>query len=252
MQIESTTDYDVFKQSDRNRLVKESNLKALEEAIKTNNLLPFRPILVNEDFYIIDGKHRLEVARKLRLPIYYIISNAINLEDMITLNNNQKGWTIGDYLHYYVAVNMPEYVKLSDFINKYNLPTNIAIQMLNRTRAKDFFKDFREGRYQFPSNDDFIEAQNMHLLIMDLIAFIKKKTSGNKSYLDRVTFYGALVDFFSCKSVVFEIFKKKLELKLNLLRKCTTQNEYRDIFREMYNWKNKSKISDEQFSETCN
>lgn len=248
--IESTIDYSVFKIHPRNRKIDNMNLRKLEESVKANNTLDSHPILVDKDFYIIDGQHRLKIAQKLSVPIYYISSKHLCYDDMIRLNNNQKAWNISDYLNYYAVSESPEYIKLNDFLRKTNIQINIAIQLLNGTRALSFFKDFREGKYKFPSNDELVEAENKNIMIKDVIQFIKKKTSGNKIYLDRVTFYGALVDFFNCKSVSFEVFKKKLHFKLDLLRHCTKQCQYVQIFKEIYNWKNQSPVCDSDFIET--
>lgn len=249
MQIESTTDYEVFKCNERNRRLDRANLAAIEQSIRNKNLLHERPILIDKDFYIIDGQHRLEVAKALDLPIYFIISENVELKDMIALNNCQKGWNIANYLNYYVMVGEEEYIKLNDFIKKSGIQINIAIKLLNGNRSLNFFKNFREGRYKFPTKEEYEEAENKNFLIKDVIEFIKKKTSGPKIYLGRVTFYGALVDFFNCKSFNYETFKKKLHYKLDFLRPCTKQCEYVRIFKEIYNWKNQSPISETEFTE---
>lgn len=244
IQVEKTTDYDIFKKDESNRNHDEALLKKLEAAIKQTNLLKTHPILVNKERYVIDGQHRLEVARRLQIPIYYMQDDSFEKKDMITCNVNLKPWTIVDYLNFYVNQGYEHYEWLNIFIQEEKLQLNIALHLLNGCRSADFFKKFKEGKYTFPTQAEYEEVKNKKKLIKEVIDYIKKSTSGHKTYLDRVTFYGALVDFFNIKSFVYETFMKKLSYKLDLIHPCTKQCEYVRIFKEIYNWKNHQPLKD--------
>lgn len=244
--VEETTDYDIFKLHPSNRRLSNSNLTKLMKSIEENNLLRSCPIIVDKQYRVIDGQHRLAAAQKLGLPITFQICDGISSHDMVLLNNNQKQWSIGDYLNFYVSEGYLEYIKLADFCKAQNLQLNIALHLLNGCRSLDFFKMFKTGLYTYPDVAEYDEACEKNRLIKETIDYIKKKTSGPKGYLDRVTFYGALVDFFNIKSFEYDVFMKKLSFRLDLLRPCTKQGDYLNIFKNMYNWKNKEPIDFEE------
>lgn len=76
-----TTDYDKFKalQDFESAVEKQSSrFKGLAKSIKELGLL--QPILVNENFEIIDGNHRFEACKSLQVPIWYILSEGYGIE----------------------------------------------------------------------------------------------------------------------------------------------------------------------------
>lgn len=71
-QILKTSSYTRFNSMRGNRKVSERHVRSLVNSISNRNLLAANPILVDEAMNVIDGQHRLEAARKLNTPIYYI------------------------------------------------------------------------------------------------------------------------------------------------------------------------------------
>lgn len=238
MLVQETKDYDVFQHYDCNRNLHEGNLKKLKKSISENNLLKSRPILIDEKFRVIDGKHRLEVARRMGIPIWYQVHQNAIPEDIILLNNAVKSWNISDYLNFYSKNNYPHYVELNKFIDKNKFDVNIALHLLNGAKDTGFYKEFKNGLYIFPDSNQYIQVVLRKNMIEDTIEFIKKKTSGNKTYLDRVTFYCALVEFFSIEHFNYEVFTKKIQYKLDLMHPCSKKEDYLKILKDIYNWKN--------------
>lgn len=239
---ESTTDYDVFKKHEANRDVAEANVRGLIASISKKNMLHVRPILVDKDFNVIDGNHRLEAARRMQIPIYFEIDTNLQTEDMYLINSAQKNWSLSDYLNYYVHQKNENYIKLNDFLVKEDLPLNLSFSLLNGLRHGSFFKDFREGKYQFPNETELQEALDKRQKILWTIDYIKKKTSGQKLYLSRVAFFNALVEFFNIKTFDYSVFMNKLQYKLDLIRPCTKYSDYVRIFKDIYNWKNQNPL----------
>lgn len=88
--VQSTNDYTMFQKCKSNRELDPGNIKRIKSSILAKNLLHLRPILVSKNFEIIDGQHRLEAARLLKVPIFYQIHEESDFEDVILLNANQK------------------------------------------------------------------------------------------------------------------------------------------------------------------
>jgi len=244
--VEQTKDYDVFLKHKCNRPVDESAVERLMNSIQKRNRLSSKPICVDPDFCIIDGQHRLEAAKRLGIPIYYVQEDFCS-DDMLQMNANQKNWLITDYLNFYSKTKghprYDDYVKLKEFMDTEKVTVSIAVQLLNSDRSSEFFRKFKDGIYQFPTEEEFGEAMEKNSKIKETIDYIKRKTSGSKGWLDKVTFYSAMVDFFNVKSFEYKTFQTKLEYKLDLLRPCTRQCDYVRIFKDIYNWKNQSPIT---------
>ncbi len=237
MKVEETIDYDLFKRHESNRDVNEKQVLALMKSISEKNQLKSKPILVDDDGNIIDGQHRLEAAKRLGIPIPYCIDPHANINDIVRLNNNQDEWKASDYLKHYATNGSPEYVKLKNFIDSQKMSLNIALQLLNGQRSMHFHRKFKQGDYIFPSEEEYQEALERNNRIKEVIEFIKKRTSGNKSYLDRVTFYSALVNFYNITSFSHEVFMHKLSQRLNLMSPRTRECDYAVLFKEIYNFK---------------
>ena len=70
--IYETNDYEKFKLLGLNRPLTDNH--SLEQVIKENNLLKYNAMIVTPDFEVLDGQHRLEICKKLGMPIFYIIN----------------------------------------------------------------------------------------------------------------------------------------------------------------------------------
>ena len=94
-QVQVTSNYQIFKTLTSNRKVDMNHVKRLATSMKENpHLFETRPILVNENMFVIDGQHRLKAAQINKQPVYYMVSKGITIEDTRTLNTTQANWTI--------------------------------------------------------------------------------------------------------------------------------------------------------------
>jgi len=125
--IQKTKKYDIFKfREDNRQKIDENHVKRLIESIKNRNLLEFRPIMLNSDYEVIDGQHRLLAAKELNIEIFYEIHKDLKSGDIIELNV-AKTWQMEDYLNYYVKNGHKEYQNFDAFLKKNNLSINIGL-----------------------------------------------------------------------------------------------------------------------------
>lgn len=144
IQIEGTTEYEKFKSPTSNREIDHVHVNRLIRAIKRRNLLQLRPIIVNTKWEIIDGQHRLEAARRLKIPIFYIMSDEITKSDMAILNSFQKNWKVMDYINYYTIEKHRGFDVLSRHISMYpDFTTSSVIQLLHPQHSRS--KGLRDG-----------------------------------------------------------------------------------------------------------
>jgi len=107
-----TKNYSIFKTIEINREVEDR--PRLFKSIKDNGQLI--PIIVNKNFEVIDGQHRLHCCIELQIPVKYEVSN-LEAKDIFEINNNAKIWRPIDYLRAAVKKGHVNASILLDIIN---------------------------------------------------------------------------------------------------------------------------------------
>lgn len=149
-----TTNYDMFKALIGNRDVKNGRVVKTMESIQEFGWLT-EPILVNENFEVIDGQGRLEALRRLEMPIEFIIERGIGIKECQGLNHYQKNWSTMDYIDSFIAAGNENYVWLKSMINKYKRLTNSVIFSIaasggrsSTIGANDYFVALENGTFK--------------------------------------------------------------------------------------------------------
>lgn len=145
-QVHETMDYDAFRFKRDNRKIKEN--QKLKEEIRAFGILV--PIIVNEKYEIIDGQNRFDNARKLKMPIPFIVVPGAGKKEMISINTTSKQWTIHDFINSYADEGIEEYETMQSLLKKYevNVSTLCALAFNTTDTARPVTK-VREGRLKF-------------------------------------------------------------------------------------------------------
>lgn len=95
--INSTTDYDKFNLLTYNRPINESHVHRLMKLMRVDNQTDIFPIVVDKDFNVVEGQHRLAAAKALKIPIYYIQSDRDFSQKTISqFNSVHRKWNRSD------------------------------------------------------------------------------------------------------------------------------------------------------------
>lgn len=150
VKIQSTTDYDQFKKLEGNRPLNKGLLAAIHESVENDgNYLQFNPIIVNEKMEVIDGQHRLQVAKEAKKTIYYIIATGMRLEQAQILNSKKRQWNAYDFLRSYIASGKREYIVLDEIMQEYHFSIAICVKALMRNTSHQVaMEKFRAGRFE--------------------------------------------------------------------------------------------------------
>lgn len=124
--IYTTTDYDAFIFPDWNRDVSGARVVKMVESIQTVGWLP-EPVLVNENFEVIDGQSRVKALQKLGMPIEFCIVKGIGRKECQNLNRFQKNWSAMNYIDSYASDGNGNYVWLKQMLKKYKTITNNTV-----------------------------------------------------------------------------------------------------------------------------
>lgn len=171
--MNTTTDYSKFRFINGNRPITKANVKNKIDSISSIGYIDGCSILVSKEmfedtgfYYIIDGQHRFEALKKLKMPIPYSMVSGKPLELIKDLNSNQKSWQIKDYVKMYADNGTQCYIDLLQFIEKENIQPIVGINIcFHALRGRDY-------AYIIKSGKGFNLAEDRYL-ILDFI-----KTSG--------------------------------------------------------------------------
>lgn len=146
---QSTTDYKQFKFLIDNRATATAHINKLKDAIEKNpNILEVQPILVNEKMEIIDGQHRFEAAKQLKLPIHYNMVENLDIETARQMNAIHKRWGLQDYAHSYAKAGNVHYKAYLKYQEEHPSLSSTVVQYVMAGAHNDKLNTaFKEGKF---------------------------------------------------------------------------------------------------------
>ena len=242
-QIVMTKDYGIFKKMDGNRHLDRYHLKKLKAAIEGDNQLDVHPIIVNKDYYVIDGQHRLEAAKELGYDIYYIKSDTVTDLHVIGGNVNQKSFEVENYIDYFaIKERKPEYIQLKDMLKASGLKPKALLTLLLGVVSANILEFLKTGKFKFPTSEEPLEVLNFYF---DFIAYAKDKRLKPTSMFSNHNFTRALRWLFKTTGFDASIFFKKLDMKWFELKPQRTAEEWYSLLIGIYNFKNHVRLDAE-------
>jgi hypothetical protein len=183
---------------------------------------------------IIDGQHRFEAAKRLELPIRYIIDKEAGLRAVQLLNARSKDWTPQDYMESYINLGYEQYIKYKEFKETYKLPHQTA-QCLLYSNASDGRKRseyFNMGKFKI---NRLAIATKVAMLANECLEYYE----GSK----RRSFIFALLTVCQKKAFVPKEFIRKLSMQRSKMYDCSKTSQYIELIEDIYNYRNKKKIN---------
>lgn len=245
--VYKTYDLSIFKPITGNRVPNLQHIRRLVDSIKMRGM-KCNPILINENYEVIDGQHRLAAAKECKTFIYYIMIEGYNLSDVQTLNLNQKNWTRKDFMDGYASIGIESYIKLKWFSEKnddYLLSdciafcsnitsgtTNTLSMKFDKKGFRNYKEIFEEGTWK---GKDFELAQEW----ANKIRLIKPYYEG----YNRSKFVGTMISMFLNKNFDFSEFMHKLRLQPTALKECANREQWKTLIEDIYNYKSRNKIN---------
>lgn len=212
--IYSTTDYDKFKMILGNRALRLTNVSAIQKSSSEEQLMI--PILVNENYEIIDGQHRFRAWKSLNIPILYTIVEGYNLAQVRRANQNSINWTISDFFKMHSDLENTSFKDIQNIMDKHNLIVNGVIKLIAKITNSNQVKvkqDIIHGTLQL-SNDELVRINIFleHFQDFDFYAYFKDNT-----------FVSAFLDLYFYSEYDHQIMASKLEKNRHFL-----SNKFRD------------------------
>jgi hypothetical protein len=171
--IRSTYDYGMFKIHQRNRCVNKNHVACLVELINANDLGIDYPIIIDEEYNIIDGQHRFVARQESKKEIYYICAKVTKIENVAGANIITLKWTPMDFVTYFSkhGNEKEHYIKFKSFIDNFaGLSVHTAAMILgyhdsgSQKTGSDLKQTItiKEGTFKFPEgNQHEIDTQRI-------------------------------------------------------------------------------------------
>jgi hypothetical protein len=225
--MKSTKDYSLFKDICSNREIDSKHVNKLIRAIESNNLLHVNPIIVDDQMRVIDGQHRLEAAKKLKLEIFYIKAG-VSRKDISVLNSNQKNWTGMDYINFYTIEKVDSFVQFSNLVNTFPDMSISALLVLSNSEGRRDIQQLKAG---------YLDVLNIHEAkeICLLCKWLFEKY--NTDFVFDSRFPIALMKLMNTENFDLDNLKEKIEGNPRAFVPCHTIKEYLNMLVEIYNYK---------------
>ena len=243
LKVNVSEDLGIFKLLKGNRPPNPHHVKRLASSIEKFGMLA-NPILVNEDYEIIDGQHRYLAAKETGSPVYYIIAEGYALEQVHALNMNQKNWTAIEFLNGYADMGIEDYVILKKFLKRHSwLRVNDAVAICsnvtsshineaNYTNNINSTRLFKEGTWK---------ARDM--VLAEINANKIKSIEPYFDAYDTSAFIQTMLWMFKHSNYNHDTFLQKLKLQPSALVRCASRSQYKILIEEIYNYRNRNKVN---------
>lgn len=249
-QVNTTTDYSMFKTLNGNRSVNKLHVKRLKISFQESYLLS--PIIVNERYEVIDGQHRLAAAKEINKPVNFIICKGYGLKEVQLLNTNMKNWKKIDYLNAYCDLKSPNYLIFRNFMREFNVFGLAACESLLTNRASAgtssridrnlrsetniaghyTIRYFQEGNLEIP--DYSVSVENAKKILL-----IKPYFEG----FNRRAFVNAMISIFKLDYYDHEKLIERLKANPAAMQACSNVTQYRIMIEDIYNFRSRNKVS---------
>ena len=220
--VYETIDYNMFKNLDGNRIIRDSHVRSLVDAIRKNDMK--LPLIVNKKMEILDGQHTLEARKILKKVVQYIIRERLGIKDVRKVNASQHKWLNQDYLMSYYRLGNKEYAMLEYFVREYKLGIMFSVGLLTGKPRDPDRREFMDGKFKvttFNRADEY--AKRIH------------KVSEYLPFWKHDKFMRALVQCFEHPKFSWKLFLDKLENKSIKLQKQASRNDYMLALERFYN-----------------
>lgn len=227
LEVQKTKDYSIFKQLEGNRCINQLHLNRLKKSMKEKYLVC--PIIVNKHNEIIDGQHRYEAVKELKLPLFYIVVPNYGLEEVQRFNSNQKNFSFEDFLQGYCDLNNEDYIITREFKDRYKLNWDVTLTLLRGNYGGDVAADFRNGEFKVR---DLKKADAIAQKLEDYSQFYQ----GYK----RRSFGLAFIKISQSPDYNHKQMMDKLRYLSTRLVDCVNVNDYITLLEGIYNYKSRA------------
>ena len=224
--VGTTKDYSIFQYFDRSRLVNKNHVEFLRKDMNINGQL--ERVIVNENWFVIDGQHRIEAKKRDKKPVDFRVQKGGTIQHVTAINNTPKGWTNVNWQRNYSHADHPNnkaYIQYGDFKKDHGFTETICMALLSEDFHDYGRKAFKRGTFKVKNLE---RATSTAYQLAELVA-IDKRLNGLKAVC-------AILNLKTLKDFKFNVFKSQLDKNYKRLTPCQNINEWVEtLIDDVYN-----------------
>lgn len=202
-------------------------------------------VKVNQDWYILDGQHSKEALKELSLngaQLAYVMydTQGRDREVCVLLNTTSKKWDNNDYLQLWVDCNNENYISFKEIKDKFDLSYQATLLLILKANCPNacskIDKDFKNGQ-MIITNEQKANALRIGKYLEDVKGYVDKGISSQRN------FHKAFIKIAHKENYNHDIMIRKLEYQYGAVKKCKCENDYVEMLGNIYNYRNKNKIT---------
>jgi hypothetical protein len=234
-QVKMTKNYDLFEMHPCNRPLHKND--PVETSMRRVGFMPSSPLHCikngNGKLKIIRGHHRFSIAKKLGLPVYYIIDNSNT--DIFELEGSSTGsWNAGDFAVARARAGNADIQKMLDFKDRHGLTLGSASSLMMGQSAisNNAPKQIKSGRFKVGDMDHANKVVRLTDMLRERgVAFAS--SSG---------FVAAVSAALRIPEIDYSQLVHRASMYSHVLSKRGTVREYLQEIEGLYNYNSKKKL----------
>jgi len=113
--------------------------------LTSGNLTQQFPVVINENWEVIDGQHRIKALEQLGWPIFYTVRDNLNLNDVRAINIGHRNWTWRDYAISFAELGNKNYERLLALHEEFGAPFHTLTQYTGQGGANAGVSGIKSG-----------------------------------------------------------------------------------------------------------
>lgn len=169
--LRTTKEYGRFTTLEGNRTISRSHINQLKRLIEKNGNLTDRfPIKVNPNGDVLDGQHRLEALKELKLPVTYEVVREADIETVRAINLGNRNWSWRDMAESHFRLGNAEYGWFLQYVDDYNLPFRVAMSFCDNNTYRGHDSPFNRGGLLVEDKELAIQRAKHYRDVVDITA----------------------------------------------------------------------------------
>jgi len=227
--LECTTNYDLFEMHEFNRPLHDDPV--LLESMKTHGFMPSSPIQCVRNgkgkLRVIRGHHRLHYAKRLKLPVYYVVDETNN--DIFDLEGSTtQRWTVKDFAIARSKAGNIDCSKVLEFQKKHGINLGAAASLVGGESAGsgNKTKQIKAGTFK-------ITDMKYANAVVDVTDFCREC---GIAFATSSAFVKAVSKVLRIPEFNVNLFLHRIKTNPALIRKCSQSEAYLDEIEAIYNY----------------
>ncbi|GAF72205.1 unnamed protein product, partial [marine sediment metagenome] len=184
------------------------------------------------------GQNRLRAAQEIGLEVQYKVlemeSNNERLPYVISrINTTSRTWTSRDFLELYISLEKSDYIRFSEFIEKYKLPISDALNIVSKADTVKGGKhsvDFRNGVLSFEDG-----RMNKCIVLAEQVNEIRYFDVSYEEFQESPKFVKAISILVLHKNYEHKKMISKLSTRVTRIMKSSQTRDYIGVLFNLYN-----------------